>query len=710
MTVQKLTFDDKTNLYPFVDRERQVCAEDINELKTKFNNNIDENFNRSNTPQLGYKLLADDFDFANIPADYDNSIWEIRKVYDLNNAWIALPENVTLKFVGGKLTNYDYIQGFKTKIIAGFDNIFDGSGGLIGTWKIDKAYPQWFGATGNGIDYDTTALQKTLDLGGTVYVPDGTYLFSKITLSVNGTELKLSNNAVFSSTANLSNAIEITADNCIITGGTLNVPAVFDGTNTKWLYANIFVTGVNTRIKGMTLNNVQKVGIGFRDTYRCYVEGCTINGNYAGTWTEVETAHFGITWDAGGTGGTFVCDGNTINTCVQGIYVGNYSSAADETGIMLINNAISRCFNHGIYCGSGQGQLINNNNIYYCGVGIAARTEYGAVINSNMIYLGKDDTVISDVVGMSLRECVNTIVTGNSIVGDGQNSSGSLVIQNFANPNLSGNVITGNTIQLTRGISSNGIHLGSSAYTENLFDNIIANNNISSGCNQFQGGIYVRCKAGATAYNNVISGNNINFEIQRASDAAIHVFQTPNVIVKDNVINFVGNSTPVITAFGIYLKTSVNNEISNNRFSCFSGNGTNININAVRIEADSTLCRAELNKMDMSLSSLASATIVYSAATDTEIRKNIKNSRIVTSGIAIIPTGERHVYIPWQNCEGYGGTSGVPIKNVLVRPINNAAWTEMSVQVLNTVMYTSNADLIFPVNVPADCVFGWEIV
>lgn len=161
MTVQKLTFDDKTNLYPFVDRERQICAEDINELKTKFNDNIDENFNRSNTPQLGYKLLADDFDFANIPADYDNSIWEIRKVYDLAAGAVVLPENVTLRAIGGKLTNYTSITGDNTKIEAGFEQIFDKSGDLLGTWQIEKVFPQWFGALK---DIDSTEhIQYALD-------------------------------------------------------------------------------------------------------------------------------------------------------------------------------------------------------------------------------------------------------------------------------------------------------------------------------------------------------------------------------------------------------------------------------------------------------------------------------------------------------------------------------------------------------------------
>lgn len=196
MTVEKLTFADKTNLYPFVDRSRQATAEDFNEFKTKFNNNIDENFNRANTPQLGYKLLADDFDFASIPADYDNSIWEIRKVYDLAAGAVVLPENVTLRAIGGKLTNYTSITGDNTRIEAGPNPVFDGSGDLSGTWKVDKVYPQWFGAKGDGTTDDTTAIQSALSFNVAPCVfPKGTYVVEPLTLLSN-TEIELDSNTV----------------------------------------------------------------------------------------------------------------------------------------------------------------------------------------------------------------------------------------------------------------------------------------------------------------------------------------------------------------------------------------------------------------------------------------------------------------------------------------------------------------------------------
>ena len=60
---------------------------------------------RDNTGKLGYKVIPQNFDFSNIPADYSDSIWEIRYAHDLGAATVNLPDNVVLKFNGGKLSN-----------------------------------------------------------------------------------------------------------------------------------------------------------------------------------------------------------------------------------------------------------------------------------------------------------------------------------------------------------------------------------------------------------------------------------------------------------------------------------------------------------------------------------------------------------------------------------------------------------------------------
>jgi len=237
MSQEKLTFDDKTNLVPFVNRARQICAEDINELKIKFNDNIDDNFNRSNTPQIGYKLLADDFDFSNIPVGYDNSIWEIRRVYDLNAMAVEIPANVTLRAIGGKLTNYTSITGNNTRIEAGAVHIFDGSGDLDGTWKVNKVYPQWFGAKGDGVADDTNSVQYALSFNVAPCVfAKGTYVVEPLTV-LSDTVIELSPNTTL-----LAKSGYIWSDRLLNINNVSNVVIKGNGGTIQMLKAD-YVTG-----------------------------------------------------------------------------------------------------------------------------------------------------------------------------------------------------------------------------------------------------------------------------------------------------------------------------------------------------------------------------------------------------------------------------------------------------------------------------------
>ena len=114
--------------------------------------------------QKGYKIIRQDFDFTNIPAGYDNSIWIIAYEYDLGGANVALPENVTLKFNGGFLGNFGILTGNNTIIEAGLNQVFSLTGDFDGTIKADAFFPQWWGAVGDGVNDDTSPIQKAISL------------------------------------------------------------------------------------------------------------------------------------------------------------------------------------------------------------------------------------------------------------------------------------------------------------------------------------------------------------------------------------------------------------------------------------------------------------------------------------------------------------------------------------------------------------------
>jgi len=230
MTAKKITFQDKEDKYPVIDQIRQVSSANINEIKSAIGDHadkidlLDENVfplhiednyvgidkltqevrdfigsqgNMVNYPdeedlystddivpklklkdRSNYKFIRSDFDWtANLSA-YANFILEIRSVHDVGGGDITLPDNVTLCFSGGIIANVGTFTGLNTKITSDLRQIFDSVTSFGGRWVIRKAFPQWFGALGDGINDDTKAIQDAIDISNHVYIPSGNYNIS----------------------------------------------------------------------------------------------------------------------------------------------------------------------------------------------------------------------------------------------------------------------------------------------------------------------------------------------------------------------------------------------------------------------------------------------------------------------------------------------------------------------------------------------------
>ncbi len=138
--------------------------------------------------------------------------FEANNTYILTNTIVlttdlALPENITLIFKGGKFTSETEIKikGNNTALVAPITPIFGTKVTPTGKWNIDKAYPQWFEpttflsttcfdknatvpntpaewkpATENKIDM-ADSIQKAINMkeSGTVYLIAGSYYITK---------------------------------------------------------------------------------------------------------------------------------------------------------------------------------------------------------------------------------------------------------------------------------------------------------------------------------------------------------------------------------------------------------------------------------------------------------------------------------------------------------------------------------------------------
>ena len=107
---------------------------------------------------------------------------------------ITIPAGCILEFDGGSISangSNDTINGVNTGISAGLVKILNTDVILAGSWNVVEAYPEWFGAKGDGIIECAAAINKTIqNFKGKIKLSTGRYIISETIILSNNTILE----------------------------------------------------------------------------------------------------------------------------------------------------------------------------------------------------------------------------------------------------------------------------------------------------------------------------------------------------------------------------------------------------------------------------------------------------------------------------------------------------------------------------------------
>ena len=139
------------------------CSKDNDLLAEYITNNDSEEIDYHETidPNKKTIVLPSDFDWNNIPSEYANANWDINFDFDLKNAIVRLPSDVTLNFESGRLFNGTVI-GDETVIVSSNRNEIFSEVSLEGVFNNEYIFPYWFGAIMDGVSDDREVFVETL--------------------------------------------------------------------------------------------------------------------------------------------------------------------------------------------------------------------------------------------------------------------------------------------------------------------------------------------------------------------------------------------------------------------------------------------------------------------------------------------------------------------------------------------------------------------
>lgn len=363
-----------------------------------------------------------------------------------------------------------------------------------------------YGATGNGVTDDTTALQNAITAAaastGALYIPAGTYLVSA--------DLVVPSNCTIRGNGRAT----------ILKAKANTQPNIFKLLNVSHVtITDIAIDGNKANVNQIGIQYVSLSGIWLRGSdditiMRCYIHDCYVSGIMAdGGCTNLFISHNRLVNCFDNQIYIRAQDTAPYTPCSNGTITGNVCSGGSYSGIQILGSSYfsivgNTCYNNGPSAGQGDGigsegasyLTITGNTCYGNGVqGINIRftNEVGAaqvsshiVVADNLIY--NHTSTNGDAGGIGVSDTTDCTVMGNVVQGNafginvsGGNGNGVNHLQ------LIGNNVRNNTNIGIR-ISTTGADfvLQNNWVTDNAGDNLYTTNRVT-----IQGGVYARAAA-----------------------------------------------------------------------------------------------------------------------------------------------------------------------------------------------------------------------
>jgi len=390
---------------------------------------------------------------------------------------------------------------------------------------INYTSPQEYGAVGDGVSDDTTALQTMLaaqlniDWGGA----DKSYLISGALQLRTGHYLAAHGATITQSAANTETFNGVAQSNITILGfnGVGKTTDYIESDSSRAVFFYGETSGSNNYVNFNTLTGYSYTAVRFKANTDSGASYNKIVGPGTPILTPITSGkNYGVLADANCDGILFM--GNTISNTAQGVRIETSKRVRTSS-----NNIYGIVGQHGIYAGSGLEDIIIDGN----------------TINTtalNGIKVQAFDAALADNKRIS--------IVGNSVYNAGDQG---IIVYNAtgaaATYKVRGVTITGNTIDTT---GSQNIYLG------NIVGGVVSGNT----CNLAgQSGISMTANTALRVTNNTVS----NSVLTAIRDIAANT----NTTVENNTIINCASAATVGDRFGVYFVAGTNIYINNNTIS-----------------------------------------------------------------------------------------------------------------------------------------------